>query len=284
LLFDRVAVIGVGLMGASFALAARKYGIARRVSGYGRNRDTLEKACAAGVIDDYTMDMSELCRGAGLVLLATPVGVFRSIGAALSTHLKKGAVVSDVGSVKGALVHDMESLMPPGVHFVGVHPIKGSETSGFESATAGFYQGAKCIVTPTEHTDKDSLSTMVETWERIGCTMLYLSPEKHDEVFSLVSHLPHVAAYALVGSVAAVDKAFIDYGGSGFSDATRIAMSSAEVWSDICLMNRDNILRHIDIYVERLQRIKRIIEAGDDKALKEEFDASRTLRSKLKNV
>jgi len=284
LIFDKAAVIGVGLMGASFALAAKKYGIAQRVSGHGRNRGTLERAVAAGVIDDYTMDLSELCRGADLILIATPVGAFRAIGAAIRPHLKEGAVVCDVGSVKGALVHDMEFFMPPGVHFVGVHPIKGSETSGFAGASSDFYQGAKCIVTPTEHTDKDAMSAVVEAWERIGCKIIYLSPEKHDEVFSLVSHLPHVAAYALVGSVAAVDKGFIEYAGSGFLDTTRVAMSSAEVWSDICLMNRDNILQHIDVYIERLQRIKRIMEAGDDKALKKEFDASGALRSKLKNV
>jgi prephenate dehydrogenase len=284
LIFDKISVIGVGLMGASFALAAKKYGVAKRVSGHGRNRATLDRAVAAGVIDDYTMDMAELCRGSGLVLIATPVGAFRAIGAAVRAHLKRGTIVCDVGSVKGALVHDMESFMPPGVHFVGVHPIKGSETSGFESAYAGFYQGAKCIVTPTEQTDKDAMNVVVEAWERIGCKIIYLSPEKHDEVFSLVSHLPHIAAYALVGSVAAVDKDFIEYGGSGFLDTTRVAMSSAEVWSDICLDNRENILNHIDIYIERLQRIKRIIEAGDDNALKREFDASRALRSKLKNV
>ncbi|MBF0458570.1 MAG: prephenate dehydrogenase/arogenate dehydrogenase family protein [Nitrospirae bacterium] len=280
--FEKTAIIGVGLIGAAVALAMKKNGIAKRICGFGRNETNLKNACARGIIDDYALNLKDLTDGADLVIFAAPVGAFTAIAAGIAPYLKAGAIVSDVGSVKGALVYEMESAMPEGAAFVGAHPIAGNDKSGIDAADPDIFKGAKCVITPTPRTDKTACQTITSMWERFGCKIETLSPERHDEILSCVSHLPHIAAYALVNAVQEINPDFFPYSGPGFMDTTRIAMSSAEIWRDICILNKDNILNHLNAYKRELELITTYINDLNWTALTKEFEKSGEVRKKLK--
>jgi len=278
--FDRVAIIGVGLIGASLALALKKYGIAAEVKGSGRKEGNLKKAIRHGVIDSYSLNRSEIVEGADLVVLATPVGCFKAVIEEARPFLKKGAIVTDVGSVKGRLAREMEGLMPEGVAFVGGHPIAGSDRSGIDAASEDLFAGAKCIITPTEHTPEEAVRRVTELWTAIGAEVCFLSPEEHDLVFALVSHLPHLIAYALVNTVGDVNPEYIHYAGKGFKDTTRVALSSPELWRDICFKNKENLL---DL-VQRFQKsLTSMVDAlrNDSEELEVLFEKAQRLRGRL---
>ncbi len=283
MLFEKIAIIGVGLIGAAFALAAKKHGISKIIAGYGRNEDNLKRARLKDIIDDYSPTLKDLCKDANLVVLASPVGTFLELSRSFSSYLHKGAIVTDVGSVKGSLVYDLEATMPEGIHFVGAHPIAGNDRSGIDAANDSLFEGAKCIITPTENTDKVSLSTVSEIWERFGSRTITLSPERHDIIFSTISHLPHIVAYALVNTVEDVNREFFAYGGSGFLDTTRIAMSSPEIWRDICILNKENILSHINTFKNKLNELSGFLYSMDKDSLHREFACARSLRKGLIN-
>ncbi|MBF0518686.1 MAG: prephenate dehydrogenase [Nitrospirae bacterium] len=279
--FEKIAILGVGLMGASFARAVRKLGIARKICGFGRNEAALVWATKNGIIDCYDVTLSGLASGADLIILATPVGTFERLVTEISPHLRQGAILTDVGSVKGSLVYTLEGLMPKGVHFVGAHPIAGKDQSGMKASSDKLYKNALCIVTPTDKTDLTALETVKNLWSSIGCSVKTLTPEKHDEIFSSISHLPHIAAYAMVNVIAEINDGFFEYAGKGFKDTTRIAGSSPEIWSDICLLNNENITSHITIYIDKLNTILTHIKNSSKDGLIKEFDNARALRKKM---
>ncbi|QWR77695.1 prephenate dehydrogenase [Candidatus Magnetomonas plexicatena] len=281
LYFEKIAILGVGLMGASFAKAVRKLGITAKICGYGRNETTLAWAKENTIIDCYDTTLSGLAKGADLIILATPVGTFEKLAVEISPFLKQGAIVTDVGSVKGSLVYTLEGLMPKGVHFVGAHPIAGKDQSGMKASSDILYKGALCIVTPTDNTDLTALETVKALWSAIGCSVKTLTPEKHDEIFSSISHLPHIAAYAMINVIAEISDTFFEYAGKGFKDTTRIAGSSPDIWSDICLLNKENITSHIGIYIEKLNAILTHIKNSSKDGLIKEFDNARALRKKM---
>ncbi len=280
--FEKIAILGVGLMGASFARAVRKLGVTSRICGYGRNEESLIRAKKDGIIDCYDTTLSSLADGADLILLATPAGTFETLATQISPYLMQGAIVTDVGSVKGSLVYTLEELMPEGVHFVGAHPIAGKDQSGMSASSDCLYNNALCIVTPTGKTDRPSLETVKTLWKLIGCSIKTLTPEKHDEIFSSISHLPHIVAYAMVNTIAGIDNGFFEYAGKGFKDTTRIAGSSPDIWSDICLLNKENITNHIGIYIEKLNAILTHIKNSNKDGLLKEFDNARALRNDIK--
>ena len=251
------------------------------VAGYGRNIDRLKAASAKGVLDSYDTDPARVCRGADLIVLATPVGTFKALVAQVKDSLKDGALLVDVGSVKGGLVAEIEDLLPGGVSFVPCHPIAGSERSGFEEANPELFEGADCIITRTENTSDEAFNTTSAMWEALGSNVKLMSPDEHDLVYGLVSHLPHVIAYALVNTVARVDPEYIEMAGSGFKDTTRIAASSASLWRDICSMNRENLVRFIRILREDLDTISLHLKTGNMDDLEEEFAHAEKLRRNL---
>lgn len=277
-LFNRVTILGVGLIGASFALALKKYGLCNEVIGYGRKEENLMKAKDLAIIDAFERDPARACSGSDLVLFATPVGSFIDIAAQIRSSLHRGAVVTDVGSVKGNLVHTMEELMPEGVFFVGGHPIAGSDRSGIDTAEAEIFKGAKCIITPTGHTDKHALEIVTAVWENIGSRIILISPNEHDKIYALVSHLPHLIAYEIVNTVADIDSSFLRFSGQGFMDTTRIASSSPELWRDICLLNKDNLLESLEIFKKNLERVSQYLRAYDSESLEKDFEKARALR------
>ncbi|MBI5562658.1 MAG: prephenate dehydrogenase/arogenate dehydrogenase family protein [Deltaproteobacteria bacterium] len=282
--FNKVAIIGVGLIGGSIALAMRKKGLCGTIAGVGRSIENLVDAKRLGIIDTFTQDVSIGVTDADLVIVAVPV--LKTIDAVkqAAAHLKPGCIVTDAGSVKGAIVEQLEPLMPEGVFFVGAHPVAGTEQSGAAAAFAGLFEGHRCILTPTEDTDKEALATVRKLWQEAGATVTVMDAEVHDWILGVTSHLPHVIAYNLVNAVAEVGnrhKDILGYSAGGFKDSTRIASSSPEMWSEICGMNKNYILEGIEGFQKRLEAMKRLIQAGDLTGLKKEFTKAKEFRDTL---
>lgn len=278
--FPKAAILGVGLLGASFSLAVKKKGICSHVTGFGRRRENLERAKSKGIIDAVSPDPASACSDADLVVLAAPAGSFVELIKQAGSAMKKGAIVTDVGSVKGDLVHELEGLMPPGVHFIGSHPIAGSDRSGIDSAQADLFRDALCIVTPTEQSDDLALMNVMDLWSGLGSRVLSMDPAEHDRVYAAVSHLPHLIAYAMVNTVTDVDNSYLSFCGQGFRDMTRIAASSPDIWTDISLLNRKNLVEMIAVFRDNLNRMEAHLQTAEAEALRQEFiRASRTRKN-----
>lgn len=280
-LFNRVTVLGVGLIGASLALAMKKTGLCGEIVGYGRNADNLKKAREMGIIDSFEREAGLSCKDSDLVVLSAPVGSFRELTVSSVPYLKKGAVVTDTGSVKGSLVHELEQLMPDGVNFIGAHPIAGSDRSGIMFSDAGLFNGAKCIITPTGQSDMAALSVVVRLWESVGCRVITMEPDRHDRIYASVSHFPHLIAYAMVNSVAETDPSYLDFSGQGFRDMTRIAASSHQLWRDICMMNSGNLIELISGFQDKLDTFKNYLAASDSRSLEMELKKAQELRESI---
>ncbi len=283
-LFNNVTIIGVGLIGGSLARVLKTKNLAGSITGAGRKRETLELALKLGVIDHMGNGSAHAVEDADLVVLATPVGSFESIIKELGPHLKKGAVLTDVGSVKGSLIKMIEKNIPAGVHYVPGHPIAGREKSGVAESTETLFQGRRCILTPTGSTDKKALESVRTMWAAAGAEVIMMEADMHDKVFAAVSHLPHIAAFAMMSAVAELSTGtedYVQFSGAGFRDFTRIAASSPEMWRDICLMNRDSLIPMIDRYLFSLNRFKREISAGDEKRLEKHLEESSDARKRL---
>lgn len=282
LFFNKVSIIGVGLIGASFALSLRQNSLCKTIVGFGRSEDNLKRAKERGIIDDYSLDVKKVCEDADLILLSTPVGAFKDIARMIKDTLKQGTLITDVGSVKGRLVHKLESLMPEGAHYIGSHPIAGSDKSGIDEARADLFKNALCIITPTENSDTDALRKVAILWESMGLKIKFMDPYKHDEIYAAISHLPHVIAFSLVNTIGDIDSEYIEYAGQGFKDTTRIALSSPELWRDIVIYNRENLLRFLDVFKGNIEKIKRLLEKSDAEGIKEEFQRAKNLGEKIR--
>lgn len=281
--FKHIAIIGVGLIGGSFALALKKHGFKGKITGMGRNKKNLSKAKKLGIIDSYTTEFTEGVKDADLIMLAVPVGQFETILKNIRRNLKKGAIVTDVGSVKAQIVNKLEPLMPKDVYFVGAHPIAGKECSGVTCASADLYQNAKCIITPGRDTNNTALKKIISLWKTVGAKTILMDPEEHDVIFSAVSHLPHVVAYALINGIMKVDEAILHHGGKGLRDMTRIAKSPAGLWRDICSHNKKNILKSLKMFSFSISHITKLIERSDWKGLENEFIKAREARQPLES-
>ncbi len=279
--FPKTAILGVGLLGASFSLAVKRKNICSYVTGFGRSRENLERARNMGIIDAFSPDSASACSDADLVLLAAPVGSFVELVKQARPAFKKGTIVTDVGSVKGDLVRELEELMPPGVHFIGSHPIAGSDRSGIDAAQADLFRDALCIVTPTERSDPSALKTVMDLWSGLGAKVLAMGPSQHDRVYAAVSHLPHLIAYAMVNTVSDIDTSYLSYCGQGFKDMTRIAASSPDIWTDISLLNRQNLIEMIALFRENLNRMETHLKTAETDALKQEFIRASTARGSI---
>jgi prephenate dehydrogenase len=278
LFFKNVTVLGVGLIGASFALALKKNKLCDKITGHGRNEDNLRKAQEKGIIDAYALDPAEACRDSDLVLFAAPVGSFLDIAKKASSSFKQSAIITDVGSVKGKLVHDMEAAMPGGTFFIGGHPIAGSDRSGIDTASAEIFQGARCMLTPTRLTDPEAFRKVSALWTAFGSEIMILNPDEHDRIYAAVSHLPHLIAYEILNTVAAIDSSYLAFSGQGFRDTTRIASSHPALWRDICMLNRENLLAYVEIFKNSLDRVSEYLRAYDSESLEKDFKKARTLR------
>ena len=279
-LFNNVTIIGVGLIGASCALVLKERGLCSTVCGYGRKEANLKQAKEQGIINEYSLEIRKACEHADLVILSTPVGLFKKIVHEIRDVLKKNTLITDVGSVKGSLVNELEELMPEGVRYIGSHPIAGSDRSGIAHARADLFDGARCIVTPTARSEKSTVQQITTLWESCGGNVEIMDPMLHDEIYAAVSHLPHLIAYALVNTVGDSNAEYLKYAGPGFRDTTRIALSSPELWRDIALLNGDNLIALIERFGSNLGMIVSLIKNADAAGLEHEFSKARTLREK----
>lgn len=285
--FKRVAIVGVGLIGGSLGMILRGKKLADEVVGIGRRVESLKAAVALGAIDRYVSDPKEGVKAADLVVLATPVDTYEQHLRDWAGSLSAGTIVSDVGSVKGLLVERAEVMMPRQVHFVGAHPIAGKEKTGVAAGSDTLFQGARCILTPTSSTDRAALAMVRALWETAGSIVLDMDPYLHDRILGAVSHLPHVAAFALMNTLADVRDHGIPeldlsgHSGGGLRDTTRIAASSPEMWRDIFLWNRDNIVAFIEAYERRLGELKRLIHAGDGAGIEKELEQAKREREQM---
>lgn len=273
----KVAVIGLGLIGGSLAGALRKSGRVSSVCGVDSDPEALRYALDNGVVDTATEDINRGVVSAEVVVLATSVGTIPALSRAVALAASVGTVITDVGSVKAPVVQQAESFLPPGVMFVGGHPIAGTERSGVWSSDPGLFAGKRVVLTPTSKTKSKAIEKVRGLWGLAGAVVMEMQAEEHDRVFALVSHLPHVVAYGLVNAVLEWDGTADPMGmaGGGLRDFTRIANSSPEMWADIVLMNAQNVLGSLRGFKGAIERIERLIEAGDAAGLTEEFGKSR---------
>jgi prephenate dehydrogenase len=288
--FKQVVIIGVGLIGGSLGMIIRRQGLADQVIGVGRRIDNLKTAVALGAIDRYVADPHEAVREAELVVLATPVDTYERHLREWAHYLTPGSIVSDVGSVKGTLVERSEAAMPAGVHFVGAHPIAGKEKTGVAAGSNRLFKGARCILTPTKRTDSTALARVTQLWEEAGSIVLTMDPHVHDQILGAVSHLPHVAAFALINTLADLRDQQVPsldlagHSGGGLRDTTRIAASSPEMWRDIFLWNRENVVSYIDRYMKALEELKQLLKAGDAVGIEKSLGRAKGEREKLNAV
>jgi prephenate dehydrogenase len=279
---ERLAVVGVGLLGGSVARAARVRGLARRIVGVGREPARLVAAVRDGTLDAATADLGDAVCEADVVVLAAPVLVNEVLLARVWSLVPDGAVVTDVGSTKRGIVTAAERLATERpVAFVGSHPMAGSERSGYEAARDDLLQGALVIVTPTEATQAGALKRVTELWERCGARVTTLDPETHDRAVAAVSHLPQVVARALVDAVARFEPAALDVAGRGFRDTTRIAASDPVVWREILVANRDAVIASLGAFRAALDDLERVIRTGDGEALERRLAAIKAWRQRL---
>ena len=281
-MFDRIALIGIGLIGSSICHAAKRGNLAREIVGTARTPATVETALRLGLISEAFVGARDAVEGADLVILCVPVGACGAIARDIGPYLKPGAIVTDVGSVKGSVVRDMAPFLPKHVHFVPGHPIAGTEQSGPESGFAELFDNRWCILTPPDGTDPAAVEKLAQFWRNMGAHDEIMTPEHHDLVLAVTSHLPHLIAFNIVNTAAHLERVtnseVIKFSAGGFRDFTRIAASDPVMWRDIFLNNKDAALEMLGRFQEDLVMLQRAIRFGDGDALEKTFSQAREIR------
>jgi prephenate dehydrogenase len=283
-LIKRLTIIGVGLIGGSLARALKQANAVQEVIGCSRDEAHLQRAVALGVIDRYDMDMAKAVTGADMVVLAVPVGAMESVYRHIATHLADNAVVTDVGSSKGSVVAAVQNAVGEvPARFVPGHPIAGTEKSGVEASFAQLFQQRRVILTPLEQTDVDATAKVRAMWQATGAIVEQVGVKHHDEVLAATSHLPHMLAFALVDTLATMhDRVEIFHlAAGGFRDFTRIASSDPQMWHDICVNNRDEILAMLDLFMKDLGKLREAIDKNDSDYILEVFQRAKQARDQL---
>ena len=281
-LFNRVALIGFGLIGGSIARAARAQGLAGEIVATARSAKTRARVAELGVVDRVVETNIEAVTDADLVVLSIPVGACGPVAQEIAGYLKPGAIVSDVGSVKGSVVRDMTPFLPAGVHFVPAHPVAGTEHSGPDSGFAELFINRWCILTPPDGTDPNAVDKLRAFWAGLGARVEVMTPDHHDLVLAITSHLPHLIAYTIVGTADELGQVtsseVMKFSAGGFRDFTRIAASDPTMWRDVFLANKDAVLEMLGTFNEDLSKLTRAIRRGDGEALFEHFTRTRAIR------
>jgi prephenate dehydrogenase len=285
--FRKITIVGVGLLGGSIGLASRKLGLADEIAGYVRREKTIAECEKAAATDYATMDLLAAVSNADLVILCTPLAQMRSLAEQFLPALKRGAIVTDVGSVKAGVVRELESLIAKaGAHFVGSHPMAGAEKTGVAAARADLFKNAVCVLTPTKKSNAGAVRKLERFWKSLGSRVLTLPPEQHDLFVSRTSHLPHVVAATLAHLVLdpAQPKGQSQLCASGFRDTTRIASGSPEMWRDIALANRKHVARSVTAFIAELQKFEKVLKSTDAIAITRFFENAKSRRDKWRSV
>ncbi|WP_299870499.1 prephenate/arogenate dehydrogenase family protein [uncultured Hoeflea sp.] len=284
-LFDSIALIGIGLIGSSLARVIAAKGLAGQVRIATRSTETLDAARALELGDSYFRSNAEAAEGADLVIVSVPVGASEAVARQIGPHLKPGAIVSDVGSTKASVVRQMAPHIPDHAHFIAGHPIAGTEQSGPEAGFAELFENRWCILTPESGADPEAVARLRGFWQACGSMVDEMDPDHHDRVLAIVSHLPHIIAYNIVGTaddLETVTKSeVIKYSASGFRDFTRLAASDPVMWRDVCLHNKDALLEMLSRFSEDLSSLQRAIRWGDGDKLYELFSRTRGIRRSI---
>lgn len=284
-MFDRIALIGIGLIGSSLARKIRQENLAGEIVISTRSQETLARAAELGLGDRYVSDPAEAVVDADLVIVSVPVGSSGTVAERIASSLKAGAIVTDVGSTKASVIAQMQPHMPEHVHFIPGHPLAGTEKSGPDAGFAELFENRWCILTPLEGTDEAAVERLAAFWRGCGSNIDTMDPQHHDMVLAMVSHLPHIIAYNIVGTaddLETVTKSeVIKYSASGFRDFTRLAASDPTMWRDVCLHNKDAILEMLSRFSEDLASLQRAIRWGDGDKLFEMFTRTRAVRRSI---
>jgi cyclohexadieny/prephenate dehydrogenase len=281
-IFDRLALIGVGLIGSSIARAARDAGVVRSIAASARSGATRRRVVELGIADQVCETNAAAVEGADLVIVCVPVGQCGAVAAEIGAHLKPGATVSDVGSVKGSVIKDMSPHLPAGVHFVPAHPVAGTEHSGPDAGFAELFVNRWCILTPPENADDDAVERLAAFWRALGANVETMPAEHHDLVLAITSHVPHLIAYSIVGTAddlqTVTRSEVMKFSAGGFRDFTRIAASDPTMWRDVFLHNKDAVLEMLGRFNEDVSALARAIRWGDGEALFNLFTRTRAIR------
>ena len=287
-IIDRLALIGVGLIGGSIARAAREYGAARTIVATARSAATRRRVVELGIADQVVETNAEAVKGADLVIVCIPVGASGPVAAEIGPHLKPGAIVSDVGSVKGSVLADMAPHIPAGAHLIPAHPVAGTENSGPDSGFPELFVNRWCILTPPGGADEAAVETLRTFWATLGANVETMTAQHHDLVLAITSHLPHLIAYTIVGTAEEFSNVsrseVLKFSAGGFRDFTRIAASDPTMWRDVFLHNKDAVLEMLSQFSADLGKLTRAMQDGDGDALFEHFTRTRAIRRGIVSI
>ncbi len=284
-MFEKLALIGIGLIGSSIARATKLKGLARTIAISTRKAATLEEARALGLGDIYTLEAAEAVQGADLVIICTPIGAYGQVMQDIAGALMPGAILSDVGSVKRHVIKVLEPLVPEGVHLIPGHPLAGTEYSGPAAGFPSLFEGRWCVLTPDAAVDRIAVDRLISFWGALGSMVEVMDAGHHDLTLAITSHVPHLIAYNIVGTVddleATTQSEVIKFSASGFRDFTRIAASDPVMWRDIFLTNRDAVLEMLGRFLEDLSQLQRAVRVGDGPAMEALFTRTRAIRRSI---
>jgi cyclohexadieny/prephenate dehydrogenase len=287
-LFNRLALIGVGLIGSSIARAAKAQGVVGSIVATARSPATRKRVAELGLADQVVESNAAAVEGADLVIVCVPVGVCGEIAREIAGHLSAGAIVSDVGSVKGSVLRDMGRYIPKGIHFIPAHPVAGTEYSGPDAGFAELFVNRWCILTPPDNADKAAVEKLAKFWTALGANVETMTADHHDLVLAITSHLPHLIAYTIVGTadeLGEVTKSeVLQFSAGGFRDFTRIAASDPTMWRDVFLANKDAVLEMLGRFNEDISSLTKAIRKGDGEALFEHFKRTRAIRKGIVEI
>ncbi|MGB1412924.1 MAG: prephenate dehydrogenase [Candidatus Pseudothioglobus sp.] len=278
-MINKITIVGVGLIGGSLAKAIKEKNLAKTVFGYGRDRSRLEEAKKSNIIDDYSTQIEEAVNHADIIVIATPVGTFRNIFSEVKPLIANDVIISDVGSTKTNIVDIAKEILGDKSQcFVPAHPIAGKEKSGFEASDGNLYNGKKVIITPIEDNSSESIQVIESMWKNVGAEVDFMSPQSHDDLLGMTSHLPHMLAFSLVNYLVDQNPSASIYAGGGFKDFSRIASGDAVMWRDICLQNKDKIITHLRGYQSTVEELIDAIDQEESDKLELLFATAKKTR------
>jgi cyclohexadieny/prephenate dehydrogenase len=283
--FEKVCIVGLGLIGGSIGLAIKRSNISNQITGYARSNSTLERAIELGLVDSVKDNLKDAVNNSDLVILATPLSTFRELVEEMSPFLKKGCIITDTGSAKLTVIEDLKDILPNGVEFVPGHPIAGTEESGPDAGFTELFDNRWCILTPTEDNSSNAVDLVKDFWESIGSKVEIMDPMHHDKVLAITSHIPHLIAFNIVGTANnlanVTEKEVVKYSAGGFRDFTRIAASDPKMWSDIFTYNSDAVLEMLDLFSNDLAKLKAAVIKKDSDLLFSNFEKTREVRKNI---
>ena len=284
-LFNKVTLIGIGLIGSSIARVIKRDKIARHLVAVAKSKKTIDTVLKLGIADSVTLDSSEAVKDADMVMLCSPLGTYKKIVREIGPNLKRGCILTDVGSVKGCVFEDIEIEKLLGVNLVPAHPVAGTEYSGPESGFVELFEGRWCVITPDKTASKESIEKICKLWKAAGSNVEIMDPNHHDQIMAMTSHLPHLISYTIVGTATDLEKSLVSevvkYSAGGFRDFTRVAASDPTMWGDIMIKNKEAVLEILQRFNEDLTALQRAIRWDEYDLIHDFFSKTRKIRKEV---